>query len=119
MSVNSTHIAITVKRPRDRVDRSRASAMPGTGLPERWPAGRSATRGPAGPSPEPHQGSGGEQHAAENDQDDADAAEADRDQGTRRAIRGGMIGDHDGDEHARHEGYAADGGQADAQAGHP
>jgi hypothetical protein len=28
-----------------------------------------------------------------------------------------MIGNHDGDEHARHEAYAADGGQADGQAG--
>jgi hypothetical protein len=30
-----------------------------------------------------------------------------------------MIGNHDGDEHARHEAYAADGGQADGQTGHP
>jgi hypothetical protein len=83
------------------------------------PAVRSTTRGAADPSPEPPESNSGEQQAAENDQNDADAAEADRNQGAWRAIRGGMVGNHDGDEHARYQGYAADRGQAHAQAGRP
>jgi hypothetical protein len=69
--------------------------------------------------PQPSEGNGGQQYAAENDQDDAEAAEADRDQGARRTVGGGVIGNEGSDEHARDHAYAADGGQAHGQAGSP
>lgn len=76
-------------------------------------------RGAASPSPEASEGNSGEQNTAENNQDDADTAEADRDQGAWRTVRGGMIGNQGGDQHARHQANAADGRQAHGQAGRP